>query len=49
MEQYTQRLDIRQGAGAVGIFTQGIVSRQTMFEHIVALLVGQYLFTLAQR
>ncbi len=49
MEQYTQRLDIRQGAGAVGIFTQGIVTRQTMFEHIVALLIGQYLFTLAQK
>ncbi|MGE7953668.1 DUF84 family protein [Lysinibacillus xylanilyticus] len=47
MEQYTQRRDIRQGAGAVGIFTQGLVSRQMMFEHIVSLLVGQYLFTLA--
>ena len=49
MEQYTQRLDIRQGTGAVGIFTQGIVTRQTMFEHIVALLIGQYLFTIAQK
>ncbi|QDP99808.1 DUF84 family protein [Lysinibacillus fusiformis] len=49
MEAYTKRLDIRQGAGAVGIFTQGLVSRQSMFEHIVALLVGQYLFTLAAR
>ncbi|MFJ7731012.1 DUF84 family protein [Lysinibacillus sp. NPDC097231] len=47
MEQYTQRLDIRQGAGAVGIFTQGLVSRQAMFEHIVSLLIGQYLFALA--
>ncbi|WP_107923361.1 DUF84 family protein [Lysinibacillus parviboronicapiens] len=47
MEAYTQRLDIRQGAGAVGIFTQNVVSRQSMFEHIVALLIGQYLFTLA--
>ncbi|KOS64716.1 DUF84 family protein [Lysinibacillus agricola] len=47
MEQYTQLRDIRQGAGAVGIFTQGLVSRQMMFEHIVSLLVGQYLFTLA--
>ena len=49
MEHYTQRLDIRQGAGAVGIFTQGIVTRQTMFEHIVSLLVGQYLFTLGRK
>ena len=47
MERYTQRRDIRQGAGAVGVFTQGLVSRQIMFEHIVSLLIGQYLFTLA--
>ncbi|MEA0555465.1 DUF84 family protein [Lysinibacillus irui] len=49
MEQYTKRRDIRQGAGAVGIFTQGLVSRQMMFEHIVSLLVGQYLFTFSQK
>ncbi|MGE7928053.1 DUF84 family protein [Lysinibacillus xylanilyticus] len=47
MEHYTQRRDIRQGAGAVGVFTQGLVSRQMMFEHIVSLLIGQYLFALA--
>lgn len=46
MEAYTQRRDIRQHIGAVGIFTQGIVDRQAMFEHIISLLVGQYLFTL---
>ena len=49
MEQYTKRRDIRQGAGAVGIFTQGLVSRQMMFEHIVSLLIGQYLFTISQK
>ncbi|WP_155592713.1 DUF84 family protein [Lysinibacillus cavernae] len=48
MEQYTKRRDIRQGAGAVGIFTQGLVSRQMMFEHIVSLLIGQYLFTITR-
>ncbi|KOS67603.1 NTPase [Lysinibacillus contaminans] len=47
MEAYTQRRDIRQHIGAVGIFTQGLVDRQAMFEHIVALLVGQYLFVLS--
>lgn len=47
MEHYTQRRDIRQGAGAVGVFTQGLVSRQMMFEHIVSLLIGQYLFAVA--
>lgn len=48
MEVYTQRRDIRQQAGAVGIFTQGLVDRQAMFEHIVSLLVGQYLFKLSR-
>ena len=49
MEAYTQRRDIRQHTGAVGIFTQGIVNRQAMFEHIVALLIGQYLFVLSHK
>lgn len=47
MEAYTQRRDIRQHAGAVGIFTHGLVDRQKMFEHIITLLVGQYLFALS--
>ena len=47
METFTQLRDIRQQAGAVGIFTQGLVDRQAMFEHIVSLLVGQYLFKLS--
>lgn len=47
MEAFMQRRDIRQQAGAVGIFTQGLVDRQVMFEHIVSLLVGQYLYTLS--
>ncbi|MFJ7953153.1 DUF84 family protein [Lysinibacillus sp. NPDC096418] len=47
MEAFTQRRDIRQQAGAVGIFTQGLVERQAMFEHIVSLLVGQFLFNLS--
>ena len=49
MEAYTQRRDIRQHAGAVGIFTRGLVNRQKMFEHIITLLVGQYLFELSSR
>ena len=47
MEAYTQRRDIRQQAGAVGIFTHGLVDRQKMFEHIITLLLGQYLFALS--
>lgn len=48
MEAYTQRRDIRQQEGAVGIFTHGLINRQAMFEHIVSLLIGQYLFVLSQ-
>lgn len=49
MDAYTKQQDIRQHTGAVGVFTQGLVNRQSMFEHIVLLLVGQYLFTLAHK
>lgn len=41
MDDFTQTLDIRQHAGAIGIFTNGLVDRKEMFQHIVTLLVGQ--------
>lgn len=41
MEAFTKSKDIRQHAGAIGIFTDGLVDRKEMFEHIVALLIGQ--------
>jgi inosine/xanthosine triphosphatase len=41
MDQFTKSKDIRQHAGAIGIFTNGVVDRKEMFEHIVALLIGQ--------
>lgn len=41
MDQFTKSKDIRQHAGAIGIFTDGVVDRKEMFEHIVALLIGQ--------
>ena len=41
MDEFTRTKDIRQHAGAVGIFTDGLVDRKVMFEHIVALLIGQ--------
>jgi inosine/xanthosine triphosphatase len=43
MERYTNQTGIRQNEGAVGIFTSNIVKRADMFEHIVKLLLGQYL------
>lgn len=45
MDEYTKEKDIRQHKGAVGVFTANLVDRVEMFEHIVKLLVGQYLFT----
>jgi inosine/xanthosine triphosphatase len=46
MDEYTNRKDIRSHEGAVGVFTDGLVNRQTMFEHVVRLVVGQYLYAL---
>ena len=43
MERYTNQTGIRQNEGAVGFFTSNIVKRADMFEHIVKLIVGQYL------
>ncbi|PFG05034.1 inosine/xanthosine triphosphatase [Bacillus sp. es.034] len=42
MDKYTQRTGIRKKEGAVGIFTNGLVTRETMFLHVVQLLVGQW-------
>lgn len=41
MDQYTNQVGIRHHEGAVGVFTNGIVKRSDMFEHVVKLLVGQ--------
>lgn len=46
MDEYTNLKDIRSHEGAVGVFTDGLVNRQTMFEHVVRLVVGQYLYAL---
>jgi len=43
MDAYTNQKGIRHHEGAIGVFTNGIVKRGEMFEHIVILLVGQYL------
>lgn len=42
MDDFTKTADIRHHAGAIGIFTNGLVDRKEMFEHITTLLVGQY-------
>lgn len=42
MDDYTNKEDIRKKEGAVGIFTNGQISRSEMFAHVMKLLVGQY-------
>lgn len=44
MDYYTKQQDTRSGSGAIGVFTAGLVDRAEMFEHIVKILIGQYLF-----
>ncbi|GAB3792106.1 DUF84 family protein [Virgibacillus kimchii] len=41
MDSYAEKKAVRNNEGAVGIFTNDLVSRQAMFEHVVRLLKGQ--------
>ncbi|WP_336511353.1 DUF84 family protein [[Bacillus] enclensis] len=42
MDEFTSKTGIRQNEGAVGVFTDGIVTRDAMFFHVVQLLIGQW-------
>ncbi|MBM7597656.1 inosine/xanthosine triphosphatase [Virgibacillus halotolerans] len=42
MDNYAEKQNVRQKEGAIGIFTNDIVSRQEMFVHVVKLLRGQW-------
>jgi inosine/xanthosine triphosphatase len=42
MDDYTNVKNVRKHEGAVGIFTNGQLSRVTMFTHVMKMLVGQY-------
>ncbi|MCF6408826.1 DUF84 family protein [Pseudalkalibacillus salsuginis] len=44
MADYTNQKNIRKKEGAIGIFTDGWITREEMFAHIVRLLIGQYQF-----
>lgn len=44
MDEFTKTKDIRQHSGAIGIFTNGLIDRKEMFEHITTLLIGQYFY-----
>lgn len=42
MDAYTNRQGIRHNEGAIGVFTNGLITRSDMFEHIVVQLIGQW-------
>lgn len=42
MDDYTKKQDIRKSEGAVGVFSNGRITRDRMFEHVMELLIGQY-------
>lgn len=48
MAKYTQDQHIRHHNGAIGIFTNEEITRNTMFEHVIRQLKGQYLTKLVE-
>lgn len=42
IDDYSKKHNTREFEGAIGIFTEGVIDRITMFEHVVLLLKGQY-------
>ncbi len=42
MDVFTNKSGIRHEEGAIGVFTNNLVTRSVMFEHIMLLLIGQY-------
>ncbi|MFD1066769.1 DUF84 family protein [Oceanobacillus locisalsi] len=44
MDAYTKKENVRNHEGAIGVFTNNLVTREEMFTHVVQLLRGQYDF-----
>ncbi|HLR10277.1 MAG TPA: DUF84 family protein [Sporosarcina sp.] len=44
IERHFNRQGIRQQEGAMGMFTNGVITRVKLFEHVMELLIGQYLY-----
>ncbi|WP_067727493.1 DUF84 family protein [Oceanobacillus damuensis] len=42
MDGYAKKQEVRKKEGAIGIFTNDLLSRQEMFSHVVKLLRGQW-------
>lgn len=45
MENFTNIKNINHSEGAIGIFTANLIDRSVMFEHIVKILIGNYLYS----
>ena len=44
MDVFTNKNGIRHDEGAIGVFSNGLINRSAMFEHIMLLLIGQFEF-----
>ncbi|MGV3465638.1 MAG: DUF84 family protein [Heyndrickxia sp.] len=42
MDDYANKKNVRKKEGAIGVFTNGQVTREEMFVHVMKLLIGQY-------
>lgn len=42
MDAYARKQEVRKNEGAIGIFTNNLISRKEMFAHVVKLLRGQW-------
>lgn len=42
MDRYANKKNVRHHEGAIGVFTNGRITRQKMFAHVIESLVGQY-------
>ncbi|PKG24953.1 DUF84 family protein [Niallia nealsonii] len=42
MDQYANKHNVRHHQGAIGILTNGKITRSAMFTHVMDLLIGQY-------
>lgn len=48
MDEYANRKEVRKKEGAIGIFTNDLLTRQEMFRHVVKQLRGQWEYWLKQ-
>lgn len=46
MDRYANKKNVRHNEGAIGVFTNGKITRQKMFAHVMESLVGQYEYEL---